>query len=99
MPTTSWQTSRFVIDLSQPKVMGIVNITPGTRIICYTDGLTELENEKGEDFGIDALKEIIKKNEHLNMMELNALIMKTVEKYKQRRSYIDDIALFSLKAL
>jgi sigma-B regulation protein RsbU (phosphoserine phosphatase) len=78
---------------------GIVNITPGTRIICYTDGLTELENEKGEDFGIDALKEIIKKNEHLNMMELNALIMKTVEKYKQRRSYIDDIALFSLKAL
>ena len=34
MPTTSWQTARFVIDLSQPKVMGIVNITPDS----FSDG-------------------------------------------------------------
>lgn len=34
MPITSWQTSRFVIDLSQPKVMGIVNITPDS----FSDG-------------------------------------------------------------
>ena len=34
MPTTSWQTSRFVIDLSHPKVMGIVNITPDS----FSDG-------------------------------------------------------------
>ena len=34
MPTTFWQTSRFVIDLSQPKVMGIVNITPDS----FSDG-------------------------------------------------------------
>ena len=77
---------------------GIVNITPGTRIVCYTDGLTELENDKGEDYGIDALKEIIKNNENLNMMELNTLIMETIMNYKQSRPYIDDIALFSLQA-
>jgi dihydropteroate synthase len=34
MPITYWQTSRFVIDLSQPKVMGIVNITPDS----FSDG-------------------------------------------------------------
>jgi dihydropteroate synthase len=34
MPTTFWQTSRFVIDLSQPKVMGIVNLTPDS----FSDG-------------------------------------------------------------
>ena len=34
MPTTYWQTSRFAIDLSQPKVMGIVNITPDS----FSDG-------------------------------------------------------------
>jgi sigma-B regulation protein RsbU (phosphoserine phosphatase) len=77
---------------------GIVNITPGTTIVCYTDGLTELENDKGEDFGIDGLKMIIKDNPNLNMMELNTLIMQTVMNYKQSRPYIDDIALFSLKA-
>ncbi|RYF32548.1 MAG: dihydropteroate synthase [Comamonadaceae bacterium] len=32
--TTIWQTSRFVIDLSQPRVMGIVNVTPDS----FSDG-------------------------------------------------------------
>ena len=76
---------------------GIVNISPGTTIVCYTDGLTELENDKGEDFGIDSLKDLIKNNPKLNMMELNARIMETVMNFKQSRPYIDDIALFSIK--
>lgn len=76
---------------------GIVNISPGTTIVCYTDGLTELENDKGEDFGIDSLKELMKNNPKLNMMELNVKIMETVMNYKQSRPYIDDIALFSIK--
>lgn len=76
---------------------GIVNITPGTTIVCYTDGLVELENDNGDDFGIDSLKEIIKNNPELNMMELNTAIMGTVMNYKQSRPYIDDIALFSVK--
>ncbi len=76
---------------------GIVNISPGTTIVCYTDGLTELENDKGEDFGIDSLKDLIKNNTKLNMMELNVRIMETVMNYKQSRPYIDDIALFSIK--
>ncbi len=76
---------------------GIVNISPGTTIVCYTDGLTELENDKGEDFGIDSLKELVKTHPKLNMMELNVKIMETVMNYKQSRPYIDDIALFSIK--
>lgn len=34
MSTQNWQTSRFVIDLSAPKVMGIVNLTPDS----FSDG-------------------------------------------------------------
>lgn len=33
-PNSSWQTSRFLIDLSQPQVMGIVNVTPDS----FSDG-------------------------------------------------------------
>ncbi|MBA3704525.1 MAG: PP2C family protein-serine/threonine phosphatase [Bacteroidetes bacterium] len=81
-----------------PKIKeGIVNIAPGTRIVCYTDGLVELENDKGEDFGVDSLKDIIQSNPDLSMGDLNSLIMKTIMNYKQSRPYIDDIALFSLK--
>ena len=81
-----------------PKIKeGIVNIAPNTRIVCYTDGLVELENDKGDDFGIDSLKDLIKSNSELNMGDLNASIMGTIMNYKQNRPYIDDIALFSLK--
>ncbi|HRG38549.1 MAG TPA: PP2C family protein-serine/threonine phosphatase, partial [Bacteroidia bacterium] len=76
---------------------GVVQITPGTTIVCYTDGLVELENDKGVDFGIEALKTILKNNAHLSMMELNALIMQTIIEYKQSQPYVDDIALFSVK--
>ena len=33
-PTMHWQTTRFRIDLSQPRVMGIVNVTPDS----FSDG-------------------------------------------------------------
>ena len=31
---TAWRTTRFAIDLSRPRVMGIVNVTPDS----FTDG-------------------------------------------------------------
>ena len=34
MTTSVWQTSRFSIDLTQPKVMAIVNLTPDS----FSDG-------------------------------------------------------------
>ncbi len=56
MPTTFWQTSRFVIDLSQPKVMGIVNITPdsfsdGGQFESHSQALKHAENllQQGAD--------------------------------------------------
>jgi sigma-B regulation protein RsbU (phosphoserine phosphatase) len=76
---------------------GIVNITPGSTLVCYTDGLVELENDNSDDLGIDSLKGILKNNPDLNMMELNSLIMETAMNYKQSRPYIDDIALFSVR--
>jgi sigma-B regulation protein RsbU (phosphoserine phosphatase) len=76
---------------------GSVTVVPGTTIVCYTDGLTELENDAGEEYGIDSLKELVKSQANHNMMELNTLIMETIMNYKQSKPYIDDIALFSLK--
>jgi sigma-B regulation protein RsbU (phosphoserine phosphatase) len=76
---------------------GIINITQPTTIVCYTDGVVELENDKGEDFGIDGLKKIIKNNPDIDMATLNKLIVGTIITYKQSKPYIDDIALFSIR--
>jgi phosphoserine phosphatase RsbU/P len=76
---------------------GILTIAPNSTIITYTDGLVELENDNGQDFGMDSLKDIIINNPQLSMKDLNLLIMETLINYKQSKPYIDDIALFSLK--
>ncbi|MBN8696015.1 MAG: PP2C family protein-serine/threonine phosphatase [Bacteroidetes bacterium] len=76
---------------------GIVNISPGSTIVCYTDGLVELENNKGEEFGMDGIKKIIKSHPSISIHELNKKIVDAAIDYKESRPYIDDIALFSVK--
>ncbi len=76
---------------------GKIQITPESIIVCYTDGLVELENEKGEEFGVERLKDIIQNNHEKNMDSLNVLITESAIKYKEKRPYIDDITLFSAR--
>ena len=76
---------------------GIVNLNNKTTIVCYTDGVTELENEEGQDFGIEGLKKVMIENNHLPMKELNNHIIYSINKHKGTRNYIDDIALFSVR--
>jgi phosphoserine phosphatase RsbU/P len=78
---------------------GIVNITPGTIVVCYTDGVVEVENEKTEDFGVNALMDIIRNNRGVKMKDLNDLIITRINEHKQELPYVDDIALFSCKML
>jgi len=76
---------------------GVVQITSKSTIVCYTDGLVELENNKGDDFGIDSLKTIVKEHSNVSMKKLNCIIMDKAIEYKQEQNYVDDIALFSIK--
>lgn len=76
---------------------GTLTITPNSRIVCYTDGLVELENEKGEEYGVDRLQNLIQDNPTQNMTSLNESIVESMIEHKQRKPYIDDIALFSVR--
>lgn len=76
---------------------GIVEIKPGSTLVCYTDGLVELENEHLQDFNIDLLSDLIVKNLHLNSNELNHFIIGEAIKFKGSKPYIDDIALLTCR--
>jgi sigma-B regulation protein RsbU (phosphoserine phosphatase) len=78
---------------------GIVNITPGTVIVCYTDGVVEVENDKEDDFSAETLMNIIRQNMKLSMTDLNNLIIAKIDEHKGEMPYIDDIALFSCRML
>jgi sigma-B regulation protein RsbU (phosphoserine phosphatase) len=76
---------------------GIISIDPGSTIVCYTDGVVEIENEKGEEFGVPALKETVRTHFGSSMDTLNKTIIADVITHKGNMPYVDDIALFSCR--
>ncbi len=87
----------MVDDLRKVKE-GVMNIEPGTVLLCYTDGVVEQENETDEEFGVQRLKEILQRDGHKrSMKEVNAVILKSVREYKGAKDYVDDIALLACR--
>lgn len=78
---------------------GIINVPEGSALICYTDGVTELENEEGKEFGLSKLELILVENQNSSMSELNKYIVTKLKKHKGRMGYVDDIALLSCRFL
>lgn len=76
---------------------GVIHITPNTILLCYTDGLVELENDKGDSFGLDKVIEILSDKNITEMKTLNELIIREAGKFRERQPYIDDIALLSFR--
>jgi sigma-B regulation protein RsbU (phosphoserine phosphatase) len=81
-----------------PKVKeGVISIMSPSVMLCYTDGVVELESEKGTEFGIKPLKDILTRSQTMSMKELNRSIVELLNAHRGIRPYIDDIALFSCK--
>ncbi|MBL4754891.1 MAG: PP2C family protein-serine/threonine phosphatase [Flavobacteriales bacterium] len=81
-----------------PKVdEGIITIPEGATLLCYTDGVVELENDDGKEFGLDALIKLVAENGNMSMEDLIELVKTALNSYKGNRDYIDDIALLSVK--
>jgi phosphoserine phosphatase RsbU/P len=81
-----------------PKIKeGVITVVPGTILMCYTDGVVELENETGEDFGIERLRTIFFQNMTKSMKEVNEIVMDKLEEFKGNMEYFDDIALLACR--
>lgn len=78
---------------------GILNVPKNAILFCYTDGVTELENDQGKEFGLSKLELILLEHQTSPMEELNSNLMQTLKKHKGPMPYIDDIALFSCRFL
>jgi len=76
---------------------GIVTLGARTTILCYTDGVVEVENEKGEDFGIESLRKILLASNEQSMKKVNDTIIEKLDAHRKVNPYIDDITLFSCR--
>ncbi|QOJ29871.1 MAG: PP2C family protein-serine/threonine phosphatase [Ignavibacteriales bacterium] len=65
--------------------------------IFFTDGITEAKNGNMEDFGMDALKDIIKNNQKLPAEDLAKKIIHEVTLFSESGTQHDDITLMILR--
>jgi sigma-B regulation protein RsbU (phosphoserine phosphatase) len=80
---------------------GIIAISTPASILAYTDGITELENDKNEEFSIDRLTDLFISlaNSGITAKQTNDKIAETLMAYKGRKEYMDDVTLLCCRIL
>lgn len=76
---------------------GIITVAQGSILLCYTDGLVEQNNNLDEEFGYEKVASMLVRKSDLSMNEVNNYLINSLNKFKQNRPYIDDIALLSCR--
>ncbi|MFH0735774.1 MAG: PP2C family protein-serine/threonine phosphatase [bacterium] len=75
----------------------IIPFNTGDVFVFYTDGITEAENNKKEEYGENRLLEIIKNSDDLNSKAIMELILDDVHKFTGKTPQHDDMTLIVLK--
>lgn len=78
---------------------GRETITKGSTLVCFTDGLTELENEEGKHYSYERLRLFTRQNYKLSPEVFNKSLYDQVSKFKGSRLFTDDISLLTCKFL
>jgi phosphoserine phosphatase RsbU/P len=79
---------------------GMAYVHPGSVIFCYTDGVVEQENGRGDIFGLDILMELIKANVDVyTMKDLHFRVLDTFNEFRKNSDPIDDVTLLSIRLL
>jgi sigma-B regulation protein RsbU (phosphoserine phosphatase) len=76
-----------------------IPLHPGDILALYTDGVTEQENEGGEEFSADRLNELIVRKENEPATALVADISETVFTFAGTKEQADDLTVLVVKVL
>jgi sigma-B regulation protein RsbU (phosphoserine phosphatase) len=78
---------------------GREQLPQGSSILCFTDGLTELENDQGELYSMKRLREFTLQNYHLGADDFIDALTLQLEEFKGKRMFNDDISVLACKIL
>ena len=74
-----------------------IKLSENTILICYTDGLVELENSNGIAFETENLIKVVKKNFNQSMKDLDLTIFSRLDEFKGNKEFMDDTAVMSCR--
>lgn len=79
---------------------GMAYLHPGATLFCYTDGVVEQENEKGDIFGMEVLMDEIRNNADVfTMKDLHFRVIDAFNTFRKNTEPIDDVTLLSCRLL
>ncbi|NBW72180.1 MAG: hypothetical protein EBR24_05275 [Flavobacteriia bacterium] len=77
--------------------VGKLTLSPNTTFVLYTDGVVELENKDGEQFGVNRLIDNVKAYSTLKMEDMNNILFSKLDDWRGELNFVDDTAVFSCK--
>jgi len=77
--------------------IGGICLTDEALIFTYTDGLTDVRNKAGEDFGEPNLIEFLRHHSELSAKELNTSLLAHIDIFREREPYPDDITVLTCR--
>ncbi len=70
-----------------------IQLNRGDELILYSDGITEAANEKGEQFGVENLKELIADTQRPSVEALGNSILASVRAFTVKKEFVDDATI------
>ncbi len=74
-----------------------VSLGKGDVLVFYTDGLTETENENGDQFSIGRIERITRENSNSTAQDIFDRLMQGVNTFRASKEFDDDLTLIVLK--
>ncbi|HEU0006348.1 MAG TPA: PP2C family protein-serine/threonine phosphatase, partial [Terriglobia bacterium] len=84
---------------NQPYGRGCLKLQTGDLLAAYTDGITEPENEYGEEFGERRLTELLIRNARRPLEELVTVVTEAASAWGNAAEQQDDMTLLLLRRL
>lgn len=77
--------------------IGEVNVEKDALLLCYTDGLVELQNNDGEYYQEKRLLDFVARNKDCKDCDINNKLLEEIDLFKQSSDFQDDIAVLTIR--
>ena len=74
-----------------------IKLTKCTKLICYTDGLAELEDSNGEQLEAEGVRKLIQKESSLS--GINNKLLDKIKELEDSSGLVDDITFLAVEFL
>jgi sigma-B regulation protein RsbU (phosphoserine phosphatase) len=75
-----------------------IELSPGSVLLAYTDGVNEAQNDQGEEYGDGALSVLLHETRHQPAAQICKTILDAVRAHRGSRQDQDDVTVMVLKA-